>query len=168
MNILDDLEKIKELDRQDMLGVEERFVEQLTTAQGIVKSVDYKNLKNKSFKGIAILGMGGSGVSGDIIKNLVIDSCEIPVEVIKDYDLPAFIKEGWLVVAISYSGNTEETLSAIGEAFERNCDIMCISSGGKVMEIAAEKNKCLVKVPGGLPAQGGIRISFLFDFIVFE
>ncbi|HEX7560854.1 MAG TPA: bifunctional phosphoglucose/phosphomannose isomerase [Candidatus Humimicrobiaceae bacterium] len=154
MKILDDLKKIKELDKQDMLGIEERFVDQLITAQGIVKSADYKNLKNKSFKGIAILGMGGSGVSGDIIKNLVIDSCEVPVEVIKDYELPAFIREGWLVVAISYSGNTEETLSAIGEAFKRNCEIMCISSGGKLMEIASEKNKCLVKVPGGLQPRG--------------
>ena len=131
MHILDDLKKIQELDRQDMLGIEECFVDQLITAQGIIKSADYKNLKNKSFKGIAILGMGGSGVSGDIIKNLVIDSCEIAVEVIKDYDLPAFIKKGWLVVVISYSGNTEETLHAAGEALERNCELMCISSGGK-------------------------------------
>jgi glucose/mannose-6-phosphate isomerase len=154
MDILDDLKKIKELDRQDMLGIEERFVEQLITAQGIVRSGDYKNLKNKDFKGIAILGMGGSGVSGDIIKNLVTDSCEIPVEVIKDYGLPAFIGEGWLVAAISYSGNTEETLSAIERAFERNCEIMCISSGGKLMQIASEKNKCIIKVPGGLQPRG--------------
>jgi glucose/mannose-6-phosphate isomerase len=165
MNILDDLKKIAELDRQDMLGIEERFVDQLITAQGIVKSCDYKNLKNKSFKGIAILGMGGSGVSGDIIKNLVIDSCEIPVAVIKDYELPAFVREGWLVVAISYSGNTEETLSAIGMAFERNCEIMCISSGGKLMEIASGKNKCLVKVPGGLQPRGASGYLFFSTFL---
>ena len=160
MNVLDDVKKIKKLDRQDMLGIEERFVDQLITAQGIVRSADYKNLKNKSFKGIAILGMGGSGVSGDIIKNLVCDSCEIAVAVIKDYELPAFIREGWLVVAISYSGNTEETLSAIRQAFQRNCEIMCISSGGKLMEIAAEKNKCLVKVPGGFQPRGASGYLF--------
>jgi bifunctional phosphoglucose/phosphomannose isomerase len=165
MNILDDLKKIKELDGQDMLGIEERFVDQLVTAQEIVKSADYKNLKNENFKGIAILGMGGSGVSGDIIKNLVAASCEIPIEVIKDYSLPAFVKKGWLVVAISYSGNTEETLHAVGKAFERNCEVMCISSGGKLMEIASAKNKCLVKMPGGFQPRGASGYLFFSTFL---
>jgi glucose/mannose-6-phosphate isomerase len=168
MNILDDFKKIGELDVQDMLGIEEHFVDQLITAQGIVRAGDYKNLKNRSFKGIAILGMGGSGVSGDIIENLVTDSCEIPVEVIKDYELPAFVREGWLVVAISYSGNTEETLSAVGQAFERNCEIMCISSGGKLTEIAHEKNKCLVTVPGGLQPRGASGYLFFSTLLSLD
>ena len=97
---------------------------------------------------------------GILLKTWLLTSCEIPVEVIKDYGLPAFIKEGWLVVAISYSGNTEETMSAIGKALERNCEIMCISSGGKLTEIASEKNKCLVKVPGGFQPRGASGYLF--------
>lgn len=165
MHILDDLKKIEALDGQDMLGIEERFVEQLVAAQEIVRTADYKNLKNETFKGIAILGMGGSGVSGDIIKNLVAGSCEIAVEVIKDYELPAFIKLGWLVVAISYSGNTEETLKAVETAFERNCEVMCISSGGRLMEIAANKNKCFIKMPGGFLPRGASGYLFFSTFL---
>ena len=113
MNDLDDLQKIKELDPAGMLKAEENFFGQLTESKDIIQNTDLSSLSGKDFKGLAILGMGGSGFSGDIIKALVFDEIKIPVEVVKGYDLPAFIGKDWLVMAVSYSGNTEETVSAV-------------------------------------------------------
>jgi glucose/mannose-6-phosphate isomerase len=137
-----------------MLGVEEKFIDQVKEAKKIAESAVIDELQSRDFAGIAILGMGGSGFTGDIIQSLVTDSISIPVTVVKGYSLPAFIGSGWLVIAVSYSGNTEETISALVQALERGCDILCISSGGKVEDIAEEYEKTHVKVPSGFQPRG--------------
>jgi len=168
MNILDDLDRIKIIDREDMLGVEENFHSQLLQAREIVKKSDLEQLRKKEFKGIVFLGMGGSGFAGNIIKALIKDDIEIPVEIVKGYDLPAFIKNGWLAVAVSYSGNTEETISAVGQALDRGCEVLPVCSGGKLENIAVENNKAMIKIPPGLQPRGAIGYLFLPPYLALD
>ncbi|MBM3707545.1 MAG: bifunctional phosphoglucose/phosphomannose isomerase [Actinobacteria bacterium] len=168
MNILDNLKKVRELDKQDMLGVEENFYGQLLEAKKIAESTVLSQLKNKNFAGIAILGMGGSGFTGDIIKSLIIDYVEIPVEIVKGYDLPAFVKKGWLVIAVSYSGNTEETVSAANQALQKNCELLCVASGGKTEEIASVNGKCFVRLPSGFQPRGASGYLFFTTYLVLR
>ncbi|MBM3709895.1 MAG: bifunctional phosphoglucose/phosphomannose isomerase [Actinobacteria bacterium] len=168
MNILDNLERIRELDKQDMLGVEENFYSQLLEAKKIAESTALSQLKNKNFSGMAILGMGGSGFTGDIIKSLIIDHVEIPVEIVKGYDLPAFINKDWLVIAVSYSGNTEETISAANQALQKNCEFLCVASGGKIEEIALKNGKCFVRLPSGFQPRGASGYLFFTTYLVLK
>ena len=160
MNNLDDLQKIKELDPSGMLETEEGFYGQLTESKNIISKTDLSALKGKDFKGLAILGMGGSGFSGDIIKALTADEIKIPVEVVKGYDLPAFVGKGWLVMPVSYSGNTEETISATEQAAERGADILIECSGGKLEGFAQKSGYSLIKIPSGLQPRGAIGYIF--------
>jgi glucose/mannose-6-phosphate isomerase len=166
MTILDDIEKIAELDRQDMLGVEEKFVDQIKEAKQIAESAGTSGLVTDDISGIAILGMGGSGFTGDIIQSLVIDTIDVPVTVVKSYDLPAFVNSRWLVIAVSYSGNTEETISALLQAVDRGCEIICISSGGKVKDIAEGHKKIHVLVPPGFQPRGASGYLIFTTFFV--
>lgn len=88
----------------------------------------------KPVKNIVIAGMGGSGLASDMVKDWL--DLPVPSEVVKGYDLPGYINEDTLVVASSFSGNTEETLSALEQAFERNAQIVVITKGGKLLEHA--------------------------------
>jgi len=160
MNDLDDLKKIQELDPAGMLKAEEDFYEQLTSARNIAKNADLSKLSLVKFKGVAILGMGGSGFSADIIKTLVADEIKVPVEVVKGYDLPAYIGKGWLVVAVSYSGNTEETISALNHAIERDAHILIECSGGKLQKLAGDSGYSIINIPSGLQPRGAIGYLF--------
>jgi len=166
MNILDDLEKIKKLDRQGMLEVEENFYQQLKRSKEIAESVDLSQIKLKKFAGLAILGMGGSGFAGDIIKSLIRDEIEIPVEIIKSYDLPGFVQNNWLVIPISYSGNTEETITSARQALKRGCTLLCVTSGGEMEEIAQKNNQAVIKVPSGFQPRGASGYLFFSTYLV--
>jgi len=149
MNILDDPDRISALDTEDMLGLEEKFYEQLINAKKIGESTDISKIRKDDFKGLAFLGMGGSGFTGDFIKSLIKYDISIPVEIVKGYKLPSFINKNWLVIAVSYSGSTEETVAAVNEAIKRGSEVVFSTSGGKLEQIATQNNKCLVKVPQG-------------------
>ncbi|MBM3699955.1 MAG: bifunctional phosphoglucose/phosphomannose isomerase [Actinobacteria bacterium] len=168
MKILDNLEEIKQLDRQDMLGVEEDFYNQLKEAARIAGDANIDSIKGAGFCGLAILGMGGSGFTGDIIKNLIKDSVQIPVEVVKSYELPAFIKKGWLAVAVSYSGNTEETIAAVNEAMLRGCEVLAVSAGGEIKKIARRHNKCHVGLPQGYQPRGAAGYLFFTTLLILK
>jgi glucose/mannose-6-phosphate isomerase len=166
MNILDDLEKIKKLDKQGMLEVEENFYQQLVSSKKIAESVELGRIKLKKFAGLAILGMGGSGFVGDIIKSLVKDEIDIPVEIVKSYDLPGFVKNSWLVIPVSYSGNTEETVIAARQALERGCTLLCVTAGGEMEKIAQESNLAMIKVPSGFQPRGASGYLFFSTYLV--
>jgi glucose/mannose-6-phosphate isomerase len=166
MNILDDLEKIKKLDKQGMLEIEENFYRQLESSKKIAESVELGQIKLKKFAGLAILGMGGSGFVGDIIKSLVKDEIDIPVEIVKSYDLPGFVKNGWLVIPVSYSGNTEETVNAARQALERGCTLLCVTAGGEMEKIAQENNQAVIKVPSGFQPRGASGYLFFSTYLV--
>lgn len=96
---------------------------------------------------IIVLGMGGSGIGGEFVAEFVKDSCSVPFLSCKGYSLPAYVGKNTLVIASSFSGNTEETLIAFEEAVKRGSKIVCISSGGKMIEEAKRLNLDHIKIP---------------------
>ena len=105
----------------------------------------------QSYKDLLIVGMGGSGVSGDVLKLVLNETTQISVEVRKAYGIPEVTAERKpKCLFISYSGNTEETVAAVNDAIKYNLDWCVISSGGHLLELAKEHSRPFVKVPEGL------------------
>ncbi len=111
------------------------------------KKLDTSNIRN-----IIILGMGGSGIGGQLVAQTLQYHVNIPILTVNNYKLPAFVNENSWVIASSYSGNTEETLAAFLEASNRNAQLSVVSSGGRLLEYANEKGITHVALPNGYPA----------------
>ena len=104
-----------------------------------------------SYNDLLIVGMGGSGVAGDVLKLVLNETTQINVEVRKAYGIPKVVADRRpKCLFISYSGNTEETVEAVNDAIKNNLDWSVISSGGQLLELAKEHERPFVKVPPGL------------------
>jgi len=114
----------------------------------------------QNFQNIVVLGMGGSAIGGDLLSDYLADELSIPIVVIRGYDIPKFVDVNSLVFAVSYSGNTEETLSALKRCLEAKARIIALTSGGKLAILAQENNFPVIKVPAGI--QPRAAISYLF------
>jgi glucose/mannose-6-phosphate isomerase len=124
---------------------------QITAAVGLVPDHSFgKRVYDK----VLICGMGGSGISGDILAALYPN---IQVVSSKDYSVPGYVDKNTLAVLVSYSGNTEETLSSYGQLSKRGIDMVLISSGGTLFR---KKAKYKIRVPSGLPPRGALGYLF--------
>lgn len=101
----------------------------------------------RGIKNIVFTGMGGSALGSEIIKNWLGHRLSVPLVISKGYHLPGFVDEHSLVVVSSYSGNTEETLSSLDQAEKLNAQIAVMSAGGKLLELAQQKNYLTLKLP---------------------
>jgi len=101
---------------------------------------------------IAICGMGGSGVPGDMVASLLGHRLGVPIVVSKGYRLPEFCHTDTMVFVVSYSGNTEEVLGMYREAAVRGSRVVAVTSGGELARTAREDGVALVELPGDLPA----------------
>lgn len=110
-------------------------------------------------KDVLICGMGGSGIGGSLVSKWLENELRIPVAVAKDYTIPAFVDQNTLVIASSYSGNTEETLSAVEAAMLRNAKVIGICSGGKLKELCYAEGLDYIEVPGGNPPRTALAYS---------
>mgnify|MGYP003797511961 FL=1 len=109
------------------------------------------SLGNKTFDRVCLVGMGGSGIGLEIIKLLAEAYGSKPVFLHRDYRLPSWVNRSCLVVCCSYSGNTEETLSAYDEGRKRKCLLSVVTSGGQLLHLARNDRIPSIVVPGGLP-----------------
>jgi glucose/mannose-6-phosphate isomerase len=127
------------------------------------------NNPGKRFKAILITGLGGSGIGGSLAAEWMASTSATPILVNKDYYLPAWVDENALVIACSYSGNTEETLSALHQALDRKAEVAVITSGGQVLDIAKKKDLNAFVVPGGNPPRSmmGYSITGLMAYLEF-
>tara|TARA_Y100000385_G_scaffold164769_1_gene170762 strand:- start:1226 stop:2209 length:984 start_codon:yes stop_codon:yes gene_type:complete len=144
-----------------------KFTNQLTDALLLGEKAQLKSPK-KAINSIVITGLGGSGIGGTIAKQLVADQIKIPVLVNNDYTLPAFVNENTLVIVSSFSGNTEETLEALKQAQTLNAEIACITSGGKLAEIARENNYNLIILPKAFSPRAMLTYSVVQQFFLFK
>jgi len=102
---------------------------------------------------VLVAGMGGSAIAGDLARPLLRGT---GLHVHRDYGLPAWVGAGDLVVASSYSGGTEETLSAWDEAVNRGCDVLAVTTGGALAARAAARGAPVLELPGGLPPRAAL------------
>ncbi len=146
----------------------EGFTKQLQEALDIANSAVLTQKHN--VQNIVVTGLGGSGIGGTILSELVQTECPVPIIVNKDYFLPDFVNSNSLVIISSYSGNTEETLSAMKQAIDKNAQIVCVTSGGEVHAIAQQYKYDTIIIPGGNPPRSCIGYSLvqLFKIVQFN
>lgn len=145
-----------------------QFNNQLREALAIAKKYKFIASKSTKFNNVILTGLGGSGIAGSIVQNYVFDKLKVPFIVNKDYFLPAFVDQHSLVIVSSYSGNTEETVSALKTALKAKATVVCITSGGAVAHIAAAQHIDCITVPSGMPPRACIGYSMLQIIRTFE
>lgn len=158
VTVLDMLEKIQEIDRSGMLGDLAKTPNYCQDAINRTKQVNVSESVNP--KNIVIVGMGGSAIGGEILRDWLRDRLSISIEVCRDYTLPAYVNKDTLVFANSYSGNTEETLTAFLTAIQRKCNVLSITSGGHLEKFCKKLHLPHVIIPAGL--QPRVAIPYMF------
>jgi len=135
---LDNQEGIEKYDKGKILASIRMLPEQIEQSWEEIKTLPTKNNFNLS-KNVVICGMGGSALGGRIVDSLLNDLVRIPIEISTDYEIPNYVNKNCLLIITSYSGNTEETISALRSAIDRGAKIFIISTGGKMAEILKDK-----------------------------
>jgi len=158
--MLDDVNVLKQRDTSGALGVAAQLYQQVALDVTIIDSDhDTREIKN-----VIVAGMGGSALAAEMAKVLLHDSLTIPLEVVRDYTLPGYASENTLVIASSFSGNTEETVACLNEAIKKGCEVAVITSGGKLKEAASAHHAVLGLIPADSEARYGmiynLRILF--------
>ncbi len=163
--ILDDANEIRKVDRSNMLSFCVEAAKHYRKAFQMAKTVMVYYPRPKE---IIAAGMGGSAIGGELLKDWTRDALKIPLEVCRDYTLPAYADENTLILAVSYSGETEETLSIFLEALKRKCMIMCISSGGTLIELAEKMKIPHLRVPSGIPPRAALPYLFITMLVLMD
>jgi glucose/mannose-6-phosphate isomerase len=138
------------VDSQGMFAATAALPEQVATAAGVARGLgglpDHEYVEQ-----VVVLGMGGSGIAGDIMVAVAGPFVPVPILVVKSYDLPDFVGPGSLVFALSFSGNTEEVVEAAGEAAAAGASVVAVTSGGELARLAGEWDAPVVPVPDDIP-----------------
>lgn len=159
--MLDDLKVIHERDPQDALGVAEKEPQQLTHEIELKGKLNFSDIDN-----IIVAGMGGSALAALMLHSW--PSLTKPLEIVRDYDIPAYVNERTLFIASSYSGNTEETLSALAQAEAKDAQIAVIASGGKLQEIAEGKGYPFAHLPNIGQPRYAVLANFRALLLLFQ
>lgn len=143
-------QNLKKLDKSNMLDLLLDFPQQCKLAVSIAE--DAKILfEKRDFNKIVFAGMGGSAIGADLVRSYLYSEAKIPILVFREYTLPFYVDNSTLVFISSYSGNTEETLSAYQQAKEKDASVIVISSGGLLKEYALKDSITFIEIPKGSP-----------------
>jgi glucose/mannose-6-phosphate isomerase len=126
------------------------------------------NFSLDQFRNVVIGGLGGSGIGARITKNFLADKFKLPVEVVSDYFLPAYVNEKTLLLLSSYSGNTQETLDMYSRATQSGCKTIVITSGGKLQELAASNGTITYTVETGFQPRQALGYSLTYLLMIFN
>ncbi|MHA1298614.1 MAG: bifunctional phosphoglucose/phosphomannose isomerase, partial [Candidatus Helarchaeota archaeon] len=165
--ILDDEKRIKEIDQDDMYKFLVNMPESFSVLEEKASDINIK-VSSEDFNNIIICGMGGSAIGGNLIQDLLFDKLPKPIFVNRGYNLPAFVDNNTLMITISYSGNTEETISAFQQGIDKKCKIIAISSNGKLIEYCERLGIDYIKVPSGIQPRAAISYIFMSLLIILK
>jgi glucose/mannose-6-phosphate isomerase len=160
--MLDDIKKIHAVDKSNMLAVISSLPSQIEKTKTLVTGLEVPKLNPSS---IIISGMGGSSVGGELIRDWLNDKMHIPIIANRTSGLPRFAGRDTLVILVSYSGNTRETLACAEHALRRGCNIVGVTSGGKLEKLCKSRDFPYILLPPGMPPRGAI--GYLFSSIAF-
>jgi glucose/mannose-6-phosphate isomerase len=155
------------LDSVGMFELVAGLPEQVAAAAALARDVDGLP-SHDDVENVVVLGMGGSGVGGDVLAAVAAPFMPVPVTVVKGYEAPSFVGEGTLCFAISYSGSTEETLEAAQEAAVAGARMVCLSRGGPLAELAASWEAPHIELPDIPMPRAGIGAVSIPPLIVLE
>lgn len=144
IHLLDDLKKIRQMDPQDMLGAVETFDRQCQVAYQMARAI--KLPKMKDVENVVVLGMGGSAIGGDLLRCYMSEILSVPIIVLRGYEVPRWVSQRTLAIASSYSGATEETLSAYREARKRGARIVVQTQGSTLGKMAQKDGFAWVNI----------------------
>jgi glucose/mannose-6-phosphate isomerase len=151
--MLDDPNSLATIDRRGIIGTLSSLPEQLEEGLRISERVE---LEPREEGRVVVVGMGGSAIAGDIVAAVANRAVGREVLVVRGYDLPAFIRRGDLLILVSYSGDTRETLSVYQQGLHQGCTCLTVSSGGELREVALSRGDPHVSIPTGLPPRGAL------------
>jgi glucose/mannose-6-phosphate isomerase len=151
-------EAIRRIDRSGMYDLIRAFPDHWREGRVLARAAEL-NLSVDGRSQVVVAGMGGSAIGGDLLRALAQDEASVPVSVVRGYRLPASVDARAVVIVSSFSGNTEETLSAMDEALARSAAVVCIASGGTVLERAQADGLPHVQIPGGMPPRAALGYS---------
>ncbi len=147
------------LDSGDMYGLIRSMPAHMEDGLRIAQAADLKGLEMETFHSVAVAGMGGSAIAGDIARSYLYRTLQIPFVVCRHYRLPGFVNRKALVICSSYSGNTEETLAAYDNAMDDFAKVIVITSGGKIYDKAMADGVPVIKIKGGLQPRAALGYS---------
>ena len=160
------MDSVRSLDRSMMLKMIMDFPEQIQEAAQIGKDCNFKIDNN--FNKIVFTGLGGSAIGADLLRSYLAHELKVPVIVNRDYTLPAFVDKDTLLIVSSYSGNTEETLSAYKEGKEKNAKIVAITSNGELKKLAEKHRFPFITIPQGFPPRCALGYSSIPMLVLFS
>lgn len=157
---LDDPNAYRQVDPE---GMRDRIAEmgrQLEEARGLVSAFPHPGPEYTQAKTILVLGMGGSAIGGDLVRTVAEDRATAPILVSRDYQVPAWVGPDTLAVASSYSGNTEETLSAVRQALDRGARVLAVTTGGKLGQLAGQRGLAMLRFQYAAQPRAALGFSF--------
>ncbi len=158
---------IEAADKENMRELLIKFPQQWEEAIKLTDNIEL-TLNTEIIDNICLAGMGGSAIGADLIRAYSYSSCQHPVQVVRHYNIPEWVNDNTLFIACSYSGNTEETLSALGQAQAKGAQTAAVTSGGKLLLTASDQEFDYIKIPGGLPPRAALGYSFVPLFRIFQ
>lgn len=138
---------IARVDKQNILAIIDSQPNQLRQNYADSMRNDITQQDGRGIENVVVVGMGGSALAGDLLKNWLQSRFLLPLEVVRNNTLPSYVNEHSLVIISSYSGNTEETLQAFEQAIKNNTQIMAFGNGGKLQELCKDKNITFFALP---------------------
>lgn len=167
MHPLDDSQAMKSLDKSELyshlIGLSEQFTRAWFEAKKVILPSTYFQIHN-----VVILGMGGSAIGGGLVQSLSSTRQRVPVFVLRDYNLPGFVDHNSLIIAVTYSGNTEETVGAFREALAKGAKAIAITSGGEIESIANRARAPLYKIEYNAPPRAAWGYLFIPLLLIFS
>lgn len=154
---LDDLEVLN-VDRSGMVQLLLDFAQQVQAGERLGQGAELPLATQP--RTIMVSGLGGSAIGGDLLRSYLISECRVPISVNRHYTLPAFVGPETLMCVVSYSGNTEETLSSFTEAHSRGAPLLVVTGGGQLAEMAEQAHVPCIRVGSGLPPRA--TLGYLF------
>lgn len=164
---LNNSEQTKAADPGKMLEALWKLPDQCTEALKIAQEAELP-AQLSGINNIVISGLGGSAIGGDLLRVFVAGKAPVPVIVVRDYTLPKFVSSSTLLFAVSYSGNTEETISAYGEAKTKGANIIAVTTGGKLKAMAQQDGIPVITIPSGISPRAATGYLFIPTLVALQ